>query len=886
MSDNNENMKDATPETDSAMPDSAVLPPDEIEALGEGEREADKSAAVNQYFHSMVDRNFLEYASYVIKDRAIPDVDDGLKPVQRRILWAMHKVDDGRTHKAAFVVGEVMGKYHPHGDASIKDALVVLANKEYFIEKQGNFGNIITGSAAAASRYIECGLAPLAREVLFNDDITELVDTYDGRHMEPVVLPVKIPSLLMLGADGIAVGMATKIMPHNFCELLEAQIAVLENRPFELYPDFLQGGLMDVSEYNDGNGKITLRAKIELDGRRLIIREIPASTTTESLIASIEKAAEKGKIKIASVNDYTAKEVEIEIVPMRGYDPQKALQALYMYTDCAVTISANLTVIRENRPAVMSVTGVIHRNTEKLLEYLQRELEIALNRQNELFHAKTLAQIFFENRIYKRIEECKSQEEEYAEVHAGLAPFRELVRRDITNDDIDKLLALPVRRISRFDIEKNQQELREIERKIAEIRHNLKNLTDYAKNYLTDLLNRYGANFPRRTEIEKLEKIDRKAAALSNIKVGWDRKNCYIGTQVKSEDSVMVSEFDQLLCVQRSGRYKIINIPDKIFIDRLYEFRKQDSELDFGVIYKDQKSGKFYGKRSIISKFITDREYMLCPEKCRLELLTPRADAIYQLKFDGRKPPVEINLMELPQRSPKARGILIGNNISKITFVRYLTEEELEELKKRAATEEINDSDDESGTDGTATQEIDDTVAETSEDGGEEQTQEMENSAAESPDRDDADSAEIPDAEAAADAEASEDSKVPETSEPAPEETDAAEPVPAVPETSDPVPDETDAADAVPETTEPEPAENRAEGEGNELISEPGSLLDAPAPEPEKRRRVRRTAKFGKGETTPPASAGNAESEEKSSAGKDDDHDDNDFGIIQPEFGF
>ena len=863
MSDNNENMKDATPETDSAMPDSAVLPPDEIEALGEGEREADKSAAVNQYFHSMVDRNFLEYASYVIKDRAIPDVDDGLKPVQRRILWAMHKVDDGRTHKAAFVVGEVMGKYHPHGDASIKDALVVLANKE------GNFGNIITGSAAAASRYIECGLAPLAREVLFNDDITELVDTYDGRHMEPVVLPVKIPSLLMLGADGIAVGMATKIMPHNFCELLEAQIAVLENRPFELYPDFLQGGLMDVSEYNDGNGKITLRAKIELDGRRLIIREIPASTTTESLIASIEKAAEKGKIKIASVNDYTAKEVEIEIVPMRGYDPQKALQALYMYTDCAVTISANLTVIRENRPAVMSVTGVIHRNTEKLLEYLQRELEIALNRQNELFHAKTLAQIFFENRIYKRIEECKSQEEEYAEVHAGLAPFRELVRRDITNDDIDKLLALPVRRISRFDIEKNQQELREIERKIAEIRHNLKNLTDYAKNYLTDLLNRYGANFPRRTEIEKLEKIDRKAAALSNIKVGWDRKNCYIGTQVKSEDSVMVSEFDQLLCVQRSGRYKIINIPDKIFIDRLYEFRKQDSELDFGVIYKDQKSGKFYGKRSIISKFITDREYMLCPEKCRLELLTPRADAIYQLKFDGRKPPVEINLMELPQRSPKARGILIGNNISKITFVRYLTEEELEELKKRAATEEINDSDDESGTDGTATQEIDDTVGETSEDGGEEQAQEMENSIAEPQDRDDADSAEIPDAEAAADAEASEDSKVPETSEPAPEETDAAEPVPAVPENA-----------------ELEPAENRAEGEGNELIPEPGSLLDAPAPEPEKRRRVRRTAKSGKGETTPPASAGNAESEEKSSAGKDDDHDDNDFGIIQPEFGF
>ena len=352
----------------------------------------------NEYFRKMMDQNFLEYASYVVKDRAIPDVDDGLKPVQRRILWSLYKIDDGRTHKAANVIGNTM-HYHPHGDASIGDALVVLANKEYFITKQGNFGNILTGSPAAAPRYIECSLSPMGREVLFNNDITEFVDSYDGRSQEPVVLPVKIPSLLMLGSDGIAVGMATKILPHNFNELLEAQISELRGEPFELYPDFQQGGVMDVSDYQDGNGKITLRAKIDIDGRKLIIREIPATTTTESLIASIEKAAEKNKIKIASVNDYTTEHVEIEIVPTRGYDPERTRQALYMYTDCSVSISVNLTVICESRPAVMSVTDVIRRNTSKLLEYLKRELEIELGKQEDLFHAKTLAQIFFENRI-------------------------------------------------------------------------------------------------------------------------------------------------------------------------------------------------------------------------------------------------------------------------------------------------------------------------------------------------------------------------------------------------------------------------------------------------------------------------------------------------------
>ena len=690
------------PELDSGLP--TELPAgeaaeEEFQPDPEGV-EAVRSQNSNDYFRAMMDRNFLEYASYVIKDRAIPDVDDGLKPVQRRILWALYEAYDGRTHKAANIIGNAM-HFHPHGDASIGDALVVLANKEYYITKQGNFGNIFTGSPAAAPRYIECSLSPLAYEVLFNNDITELVDSYDGRSREPVTLPAKVPSLLMLGSDGIAVGMATRIMPHNFNELLEAEIAVLRGEPFELYPDFQQGGLMDVREYNDGNGKITLRAKIEIDGRRLVVREIPATTTTESLIASIEKAAEKNKIKISSVTDYTAEQVEIEIVPTRGYDPEKTLQALYMYTDCAVSISVNLTVIRDSRPVQMSVSEVLKRNTAKLLDYLRQELEIDLGRQEELFHAKTLAQIFFENRIYKRIEECGSEAEEYAEVHAGLAPFRHLLRRDVTDADVDKLLALPVRRISRFDIEKNQRELAEILAKMEEIRKNLGSLKKYAINYLKRLLEKYGKNYPRRTEIEHFEKIDRREAALNNIKVGWDRRNGYIGTSIKSDDILACNEFDRFLCVEKSGAYKVIALPpEKLFIGKLYDFRKYDAATEFGVVYRETRSGKYYGKRSSIGGFILDKEYTLCPHGCKLELLTPRADAIYTLTLAGargRQEQQELNLMELPARTPKARGILIASKaLMKITHERYLTEEELAVFRSKMENDgEVTDENDE-----------------------------------------------------------------------------------------------------------------------------------------------------------------------------------------------
>ncbi len=670
----------------------------EPEALDSGAVEAQRDQNTNQYLSRMIDRNFLEYASYVIKDRAIPDVDDGLKPVQRRILWSLMRLDDGKFHKVANVIGHTM-QFHPHGDASIGDALVVLANKEYFIDRQGNFGNIYTGDCASAPRYIECRLSPLGKEVLFNNSITELVDSYDGRNQEPVVLPVKIPSLLMLGTEGIAVGMSTRILPHNFNELLQAQIAVLRGEDFELYPDFLQGGLMDVREYAKGNGKVILRAKIDIDGRKLLIHEIPASTTTESLIASIERAVEKGKIKIATINDYTAEKVEIEIVPTRGYDPEKALQALYTYTDCSKSISVNMMVICEGHPVEMNVDSVIRRNTEKLLYYLQRELELEYERLSELFHSKTLAQIFIENRIYKKIEECVTADAVQLAVLEGLAPFRHMLRRDITPEDIEKLLALQIRRISLFDIRKNQEEIADILAQMDTVEKNLKHLKSYAIKYLEALLAKYGPRFPRRTEIENLEKIDPREAALNNIKVGWDRKNGYIGTGVKSDDSVLVNEFDKLLCLERNGAYKIIPRPEKIFIGKLYDFRKYDPAIEFGVVYRENKTGKFYGKRCKIDKFITDRVYNLCPENCRVDLFTPRPDAVYEaVVADKRsKEKQEFNVLTLAVRSAKARGLMLfnGKSLEKLTWQRYLEPEEMAVLLAAdAAPRESNGTDD------------------------------------------------------------------------------------------------------------------------------------------------------------------------------------------------
>ena len=478
------------------------------------------------YIDSLYDNYFLEYASYYIKDRAIPHIDDGLKPVQRRILYALQQIDDGKFHKVANVVGQTM-QYHPHGDQSIYGALVVLANKDLFIEKQGNFGNIHTGDDAAAARYIECRLTPLAKETLFNKSLTSYVSSYDGRNQEPVVFPAKLPVLLAQGAEGIAVTMATKILPHNLIELLEAQIAYLQDRSFQLRPDFLTGGLADFSTYNDGNGKVLVRARLDTsDPKRIVIRELAFDTTTEQLIASIENAARKNKIKIGTISDYTAENVEIEIKLPRGTYTEEIVDALYAFTDCEMSISANLMLINEhNRPQVMSATEVLQHNVDRLVDILKAELRFEAEQLNDRLHAKTLEHIFIENRIYKAIEEQTTTAEVDLAVRTGLWPFAPQIKRDITDDDIETLLKIPIRRISRYDINRAQKEMKEIRARLRQIEKHLDGIIPYTIAFIQDLIDKYGDQFPRRTEIVEIQRVDARSAANRNLKLRYDKKD-------------------------------------------------------------------------------------------------------------------------------------------------------------------------------------------------------------------------------------------------------------------------------------------------------------------------------------------------------------------------
>src|SRR6266705_549839 len=396
-------------------------------------------------FHRRVDRSFLDYASYVIRDRAIPNLADGLKPVHRRILWALHEKDDGRFIKVANIVGHAM-QYHPHGDASIGDALVVLANKRYLIEGQGNFGNIMTGDPPAAPRYIECRLTELARNELFNDEITDFVPSYDGRNKEPVTLPSKLPLLLMLGTEGIAVGLSSRILPHNFPELVEAQIAILKKQPFKCLPDFQTGGLMDAREYKDGTGEVKVRAKIKIkDDSTVLIKEIPPSTTTDSLMGSIEDASRKGKIKVKSVNDFTSEDVEIEVKAPSGVSAEQLVDALYAFTDCEVTIASRIIVIRNNRPVELVVSEVLRENTAQLVETLKRELELRESKLQDELHFRALERIFIQERIYKKIEQCKTNQAVLSAVEDGFKPFRKELARDLAAADVERLLQVRIR---------------------------------------------------------------------------------------------------------------------------------------------------------------------------------------------------------------------------------------------------------------------------------------------------------------------------------------------------------------------------------------------------------------------------------------------------------
>lgn len=617
------------------------------------------------YIDSLYDNYFLEYASYSIRDRAIPHIDDGLKPVQRRILHALHKIDDGKFHKVANVVGQTM-QYHPHGDQSIYGALIVLANKDLFIEKQGNFGNIYTGDEAAAARYIECRLTPLAKQVLFNKALTDYVDSYDGRNQEPVVFPAKIPVLLAQGAEGIAVGMATKILPHNLIELLEAQIAYLQDHPFQLRPDFPTGGLADFSAYNDGNGKVLVRARLDTaDPKRIVIRELPFGTTTEQLIASIEDAARKNKIKIGAISDYTAENVEIEIKLPRGTYTEEVVDALYAFTDCELSISANLMLINEhNRPQVMSATEVLQHNVDRLIDILKAELHLEAEQLNDRLHAKTLEQIFIENRIYKAIEEQTTTDEVALAVRTGLWPFAPQLKRDITDDDIETLLKIPIRRISRYDINRAEKEMKEIRARLRQIKKHLDGIIPYTIAFLQNLIDKYRDQFPRCTEIVEIERVDARSAANRNLKLRYDKKTGYLGHQISGTAVCDVSLYDSVLAIRKDGTYSVVQAPDKLFVGKgMLHCGLVDKDLVFTVVYKD-KAGASYIKRCTIDKFILGRSYDLVPAECKVLKLTTDSDRKIALAYKPKPRLRKLNevfpISEYPVRGLRAGGIRLS----------------------------------------------------------------------------------------------------------------------------------------------------------------------------------------------------------------------------------
>jgi topoisomerase-4 subunit A len=613
-------------------------------------------------------KHYLEYASYVILDRAIPNVLDGLKPVQRRILYTLHKIDDGKLHKVANVSGQTMA-LHPHGDAPINDALVNMANKGYLLDMQGNFGNMLTGDSAAASRYIETRLSPMAKETLFNPDLTELIPSYDARNKEPVAFPAKIPVLLMQGAEGIAVGMATRILPHNFVELLEAQIAILEGREFTLLPDFLTGGCMDASQYDKGRGKVKLRAKIDTsDPKRIVIREICHGTTTDSLVRSIDEAAKRGKIKIESISDYTADKVEIEITLPRGQYADQVVNALYAYTDCEVSVNSQVVVIRDNFPWEPTVDEILELNTEKLKEYLRLELEIEQARLLEKIFQKTLEQIFIENRLYKLIEDKKTYEEVHATIAKSLEPYHSQLERLPDEDDRERLLSIPIRRISRFDIEKNEKDIAAFVKALESIAKSLKRLKAYVISYLKGLLKKYGANFPRLTEIKEIEELNLKAIEEKQVNVGFDLESGFVGTKVSKGEILECSNFDKLLILFLDGSYKVINIPEKTF---LFKDGKKvayagiaDKKTCISVAYLDPKTQLLFAKRFIVSKFILDKEYRYLEENVNLKYLTTQENISLKVNFKPKAKQkvngIDFHFNDVNIKGVSAKGIRVA----------------------------------------------------------------------------------------------------------------------------------------------------------------------------------------------------------------------------------
>ncbi len=561
---------------------------------------------------------FLDYASYVILERAVPDLYDGLKPVQRRILHSMKRMDDGRFNKVANIIGHTM-QFHPHGDASIGDALVQLGQKDLLVDTQGNWGNILTGDGAAAPRYIEARLSKFALDVAFNPKTTEWKQSYDGRNKEPVTLPVKFPLLLALGVEGIAVGLASKILPHNFLELIDASVNYLQGKEFEIYPDFPTGGFIDVSKYNDGQrgGVVKVRAKIEkIDKKSLVITEIPYGKTTSTLIESIIKANDKGKIKIRKIDDNTSANVEIQVHLMPGVSPDKTIDALYAFTDCEYSISPNTCVISGSRPSFMGVSEILKNSVDRTVQLLKSELEIRKNELLEEWHMSSLEKIFIEEKIYRDIENCETWESVLKTIGDGLKPFKNRLLRDITKEDIIQLTEIKIKRISKYDVKKADEHIRGLELELEEIKNHLNNIIPYTINYFKQIKKKFGKGKERKTEIRNFDTIQATKVVANNARLYINYKEGFVGTSLKKDEFVCeCSDIDDIIVIRRDGSYLITKVADKVFVgnDILYAhvFLKNDERTIYNVVYQDGKDGPLFVKRCAITGLTRDKEYNL-----------------------------------------------------------------------------------------------------------------------------------------------------------------------------------------------------------------------------------------------------------------------------------
>jgi topoisomerase-4 subunit A len=622
------------------------------------------------FIKNLFDRNFLEYASYVIKDRAIPDLEDGLKPVQRRIMHTLFEKDDGKFHKVANIVGECM-KFHPHGEASIYPALVVLANKELFIDRQGNFGNLYTGDDASAPRYIECRVTSLAKDIFFNPKLTTWADSYDGRNREPVLFPAKIPVVIVMGVEGIAVGMSTKILPHNVIEVLSAEIDCLTGKKFEIYPDFPTGGYVDVSEYADGNGKVLVRAKMDTsDPKRILITELPFGSTTESLINSIDSAARNGRIKIMGINDFTSDKVEIEIKLARGVYAQETVDALYAFTECEQSISVNLLVIKNGLPAVMTVPEIIKYHAKQLVKILTKELELEKKELLDKLHLRTLERIFIEERIYKGIEKMKTAKGVQDAVLAGFRPFlKEVGPRKITDEDVEHLLRIPIRRISLYDINKAREEMEQIQARIKEINSHLKNITAYSVSYLKGIIAKIKANEEigrgaRKTVVGEFDKVIAKEVVKRDVELKYDNKTGYLGTNVSGAKIAEVSPYDRILAIRKNGMYTVMDLSEKTFIGAEAWFigaADKDilSKTIFTIIYKEKDTGYPCIKRCVIEGWIMNKDYFLVPDGAEVLHIDIKPKFIFTVKYKP-KPRLKVLSENFKAQDYNVRGLKAG----------------------------------------------------------------------------------------------------------------------------------------------------------------------------------------------------------------------------------